>query len=659
MPVGLTERKVLLEMSINEYNIDTAAPTLSTFSFAQIQYKRLLSYLRLPLWLCFLVALLVRALLTIHINGVIDGDEAIVGIQAQHIVQGEHPIYFYGIPYFGSLEAYLLALVFAVAGSSVWTLRAEPALLSLVIVWLSWRLAGLLADKAQLSVYGRRCFMIVATLLAAACPLYDIILEMRTYGGYVEIFALMLALLLSTLQLTIRWGTGAAKSELAWRWAGIGCIVGLGTWVDPLIISAVLAAALWLIGYCVLACVRLRRPDTVILFPSLRSPVRGLLVAPVAIPACLLGGAPAIYWGTTHQWQNFTYMLRLGNSMTSLQPEMRALYPNRLALVGGLTKIYTGCVAPRIIGGALPGESGSLVQTVHVFTFTFGLVCILTALLLFGLSFFLRSPLPGQIRQLVALPVLFGLSTAFFFCTSTAAAGIDCNGDVTGRYATPLMLSLPFLFAAAFTAIIMYLHQHVEQRVFADYAEMDIARSSSTAKAYRRIAIGMEVGLFAILCVYLCAQISTYALTDAGSTFQSPYCSWTPTNDAPIIGYLQHEHVQHAWASNWIGFPITFKTHADIITADPRLLIFHYGINRFPAYYDAVIHADRPAILAFTSSADTYPLLLHILDALHVKYHEQRFAAQAGKDVLVVVPLSRTVSLLESQRFQAIFPLCA
>src|SRR5258708_14291011 len=100
--------------------------------------KQCFALSRLPLWLCLIIALAVRILLVIHSNGVIDGDEALVGIQAQHILHGELPIYFYGIPYFGSLEAYLVAFVFAIAGSSVWALRAEPPLLALVIVCLSW-----------------------------------------------------------------------------------------------------------------------------------------------------------------------------------------------------------------------------------------------------------------------------------------------------------------------------------------------------------------------------------------------------------------------------------------------------------------------------------------------------------------------------------------
>src|SRR3989440_13033905 len=53
----------------------------------------------LPLLFCLLIAIVVRAFIVIHTQGFIDGDEALVGIQAEHILHGELPIYFYNQPY--------------------------------------------------------------------------------------------------------------------------------------------------------------------------------------------------------------------------------------------------------------------------------------------------------------------------------------------------------------------------------------------------------------------------------------------------------------------------------------------------------------------------------------------------------------------------------
>jgi hypothetical protein len=241
-------------MSIEEKRVEgvAAAPafTKNPGGVRQKHWLSIFTKLRSPLWLCLLVALLIRIWLTYHTHGVIDGDEAMVGIQAEHILRGEHPIYYYGQPYMGSLEAYLMAILFAIAGASVWMLRAEPMLLSLVVVWLTWRLAGVLAGAAQLSPFARQAFQTLAALFAAIPPLYDTVLQLRTLGGYIETFVLTLFLLLSVFQLTRRWHECASNKELMWRWAGIGLIVGLGLWVNPLIAAAMLAAAIWIAGFC-------------------------------------------------------------------------------------------------------------------------------------------------------------------------------------------------------------------------------------------------------------------------------------------------------------------------------------------------------------------------------------------------------------------------
>src|ERR1700692_194571 len=192
-------------MSIEEKSVATGVAEPLPTTVTPILRKRWYTIFLSPLWLCLLVALLIRVWLTYHTHGVIDGDESYVGIQAEHILHGEHPYYFYGQAYMGSLEAYLMAVLFAIAGPSVWMLRAEPILLSLLVVWLTWKLAAILADAAKLPHYAKPRFMIIATLLAALPPLYDAIIQMRALGGYIETFVLMLLLLISAFRLMQRW----------------------------------------------------------------------------------------------------------------------------------------------------------------------------------------------------------------------------------------------------------------------------------------------------------------------------------------------------------------------------------------------------------------------------------------------------------------------
>lgn len=616
-----------------------------------------------PLLICLFIALVVRSWLAYHTLGFIDGDEALVGIQAQHILQGQFPTYFYNQPYMGSLEAYLMAIIFAVAGSSVWTLRAEPILLSLVVVWLTWKLAGALADTAQLPLHAKQWFMNVAALLAAIPPLYDTVLEMRLLGGYIEIFIMMLLLLLSALQLTNRRAAGAPGRELALRWAGIGFLVGFGFWVNPLIIYGVLAVVLWIAWDCARLMRRSRSMH------QLRQIV--ILPALASLPACITGMVPALVWGARNQWQNFTYLLQLGGN-TSLRPEVLAQYPTRTAQIIGQVHLYTSCVGPRVIGGSLPQQNPNL-YTLSAPTYLLGLFCIVATGALFALSFaqpagleiktLLRFQLLlGRVRRLVALPLIFIAATSFIFCfTRTSAIGLwHCEYDLAGRYATPLMLVMPFLLAAIFTTVVLF------EAAFYQTGQKDspapenghaalqsASRVPPVGLLEQRIILGIMVG-FLMLSIIL--QVALYGITDPGSTFQSPYCTFAPANNDAIINYMEREHIRYAWAINWLAYPIVFKTHGDIIMSDPLPLIRHIQIlDRIPAYTKAVSQAEQPSMVVLVKHSDPHPLLLKMLDDQQITYRVARFPAEQGRDVLVVTPLNQTVNPTSSAAYYNAF----
>lgn len=663
-------------MSIKEKSIEAAeVKQKPTQALPQLQ-KRCFSALQSPLWLCLLIALFIRVWLVYHTHGVIDGDEAMVGIQAQHILRGEHPYYYYGQPYMGSLEAYLVALLFAIVGSSVWALRAEPVLLSLAVVWLTWKFAGILADTAQLPPFARQMFKTIAALFAALPPLYDTVLELRTLGGYIETFVLMLCLLISAFQLTRRWQAGASHKELALRWACIGFIVGFGYWVNPLVIIAVMAAAIWIVLFCI---VQLTQKQTA--SESHQPPLaflKSLLLSVAAIPACLVGLTPALRWGALNHWANFTYALQLG-SLSTLNINLKPYYHSRLALIHDEIYLYEKYVAPRVISGALPTES-PVMQSIHSFTLDLGLFCIIATAILVVLSLVWHHPQLVRIRQLGALPLLFAICAAFTFCTSVASSVglISFQNDIAGRYATPLMLVLPFFIATTFTLVSMSISKRRLSKAFPkDPAPLssEVAGTSPafppppstseggvpktrSSKGLLGLSLAAQVILFAILLAYIGAQVSTYILTNPDTTYQSPSCPMAPAYNDPIIAYLQQQHVHYAWAITWIGNPIIFKTNDGIIMSDPRTVIYHNGLGRVPAYAEAVLHADRPAMLTIVQHNDTYPLLLKILDSKQVTYTMSRFPSEQGYDVLVVTQLSRTVSLLESKDFKTAFPGC-
>jgi hypothetical protein len=600
---------------------------------------------RSPLLLCLLAGALIRIWLSIRTHGTLDGDEALLGIQAEHILQGERPIYFYGLSYFGSLEAYVVAAVSAVFGPSVAVLRAVTTAFGLVLIALTWWFAGLLADAARLPLYAKKRFTITAALVAAIPPVYDGIIELRTGGGWIESFTIMVLLLILAFRLTTRWHEGASTGELALRWAGIGFVVGLGMWIYPLVTVAILAAALWIVGDSLIAAIKRIRASLPIMraiWPSLKE----LLLAVVAIPACALGFTPGIIWGASHQWANITYLFSLGGGWT-LQ---------RVITISRVSARYGACVAPRVIGGATPSESLPL-TIIHSPLLLLGVGSIAFSVFAIIGSYRWPNQALARARRLVALPALFGACSAVLFCTSSASTSIllGCRNDLGGRYASPLALALPFFLATAFTVISMYITEKASVRQASSVASALAALRAAGTPDQRKYAMSL-LGVFALLVAYFAGQASTYGLTNPDEAFQSAYCTIAPANYGPIIAYLEQQHVQYVWATNLLAYPISFETNSRIIVADP-LALSHpkLAINRIPSYSDAVARADRPTLLVFVKHGDPHPYLLQLLDEQHVTYKTAFFPSQPGVDVMAVTPLNQNVSPLTSPNLEIFY----
>ena len=337
-------------------------------------------------------------------------------------------------------------------------------------------------------------------------------------------------------------------------------------------------------------------------------------------------------------------------------------YPTRLDVIRGMVWFYSTVITPRLIGGALPGENG-VSPALHTGTTLIGLFCIFITLAVVIGSFFSRHPQLRSMRQLASLPLLFAFCSAAIFCASPIAstALLSPQHDLAGRYASTFLLVLPFFFATAITAVVMWTHTHMRAGSGRGTAVFlgTYNREDGRAKAVpTTIAYSTQGILFVLLLIAIGVQAASYGMVDPAMTFQSPSCPIAPANDDPIIAYLQQEHVHYAWAIPWIGNPITFKTNDGIITADPRPIINFSGVTRINAYLQDVSLAHRPAILTFVPHNDPAPLLLWILHAKHITYKAAYFPSEPGIDVLVVTRLSRTLSLYASKYLRDVFANC-
>ncbi|GCE27202.1 hypothetical protein KDA_26860 [Dictyobacter alpinus] len=580
--------------------------------------------LRSPLWLCLLVGIIVRIFLILHGSSALPGDEALTGIQAENILRGLHPIYYYDQPYMGSLEAYILALFFAVAGPSVLVLRIGMTCISLSLVVLTWFFSSALADQAKLKGSVKSIFMIVATLIAALPPLYDVVIELRSWGGYVEAMISMLWIMLAGLQLTQRWQAQASRFELTWRWLWLGFLIGFGFWIDPLVVYAVVAVALWIGGIILVGLLHpVERPD------ARRKLLLETLLAFATIPSAVIGFIPGIIYGFRHNWTNVTYVIHNG-----------AGQPSSLHMKLQLAKIYSTCTAARVIGGSVPTAPD--VKIGHSGVLTAGLVingiCIALAIIAILASIFWRHPVVVRARELTLLPLIFMVITSVVFCFSSIVALetpiTPCMQlDQTGRYAVPLTIALPF-FLAAMMALLWQAtvpsSGRTESQTNAD--DQMVAGRVPQNKTARNVRLPIKIAILLVLVIYFSTQFTAYATSYPPTVFKSAACIKILPDETPLVQYMRQNGIRYAFATGWVADPITFVTNGEIIASEPP------PKGRIHTESAAIAQSDHYAFLFFVHTSDTHFGFQKILDKHHLQYTAKRFPSQPGWDVLIVNP---------------------
>ncbi|MGN9908317.1 hypothetical protein ACTMTJ_12305 [Phytohabitans sp. LJ34] len=327
-------------------------------------------------------------------------DEATMALAALHIAEGRHfPAYFYGQHYMGTLEAFLAAPVFAVAGPSLVALRLPLVPMYLLFGWLMYQLTRRL--------YTRWFAVAVVALLALGS--HSVVQgQVFAGGGYPEIRPLGAGVLLLALLLAsgCRWRLAA--------FAGFGLLAGLAVWDDWLILPYVAAAGLLLAAGC----------------------GRELLgrSGAVLLAGVLVGAAPAV-----------VHHVALGVTGTSLSAMLHLAEGEPAPLAD---RLYGAVLLGVPLGGGLcaPGSCE-------------GWPLLLGALYPFallaaggGAAVALRraAARPERIRQMGRLALAVAAAVTLVAYARSGAAGHTPGASV--RYLTPLLISLPAVLWPLWTA---------------------------------------------------------------------------------------------------------------------------------------------------------------------------------------------------------------
>ncbi len=520
---------------------------------------------RATLPLILLLAFVVRAVLIARAPGVLDGDEALVGIQAERIAAGVErplPVFFYGQYYMGALEAYLAAGVFRLVGPSVAALRLVPLLFALALVALTYELARRTAGRTAARY---------AALLAAVPPLYVGVWSLKARGGYVETLALGTALLVVTHRLL--YGPPAAGLAavsppppverfplLLWRarswgwWLAWGLLAGLLFWINPVSLYYTLT------GAGALGVSALRRHGVREAWRWLPRARPALALVALGV---LVGGLPLWIDNVARRGATFAYLLAgSGGGPGGESPIARA---PRVA------NAFFSLVLPKFVGAWAPWGGVSLrpldALALLLYALAGAYLLLRVAAGRRGVLRYRARPRHGQ-----GLLLAFAVVVAVLFCLSGfGAAALNTFGfDAASRYALPLVSVLPVAAGA-----LIWRLEH----------------------AWRPLGA-------AALAVLLLADGLGYVTPRPNAVFQSEYWAKLPPSEAPLVDALRARGIRDIWINHWAGYPLMFEADRRdpnaLFAADYNDVALHGGVNRLPWALRRVAADPRAAYVLVT-----------------------------------------------------------
>jgi 4-amino-4-deoxy-L-arabinose transferase-like glycosyltransferase len=513
-----------------------------------------------------------------------NSDEAIVALMARHILQGERPVFFYGQAYMGSLDAFLVAGLFALFGEQVWGIRLVQGLLYL----------GVLATTAWLgkNAFGSWKTGTLAALLLAIPSVNVTLYTTASLGGYGE------ALLIGNLSLLCGLSVSRSLSERDSPgpfgiWLLLGFLSGLGLWAFslvlvytlPLVIYLLVNLWRWLSG-----STGWQRTGTIGMegHARLRSVALALGILTLGF---FLGAAP--WWGFAlrHGCQQLWFELRGGaisgvEGLSWLPQVGQHLFS--LVILGGTV----------IFGLRPPWEVSWLALPLLPFVLIFWIGVLIYIVR------FIRRPGPQRSAAWLLVGVMVAVALGFVFSPFGA--------DPSGRYFLPLAAPLA-LFAAS---MILDLRERFGRWAYSLVLLLLLFHLWGTLQSAWRFPPGITTQFYAP------AQVDHRAMDE-------------------LIAFLNQHGEAQGYTNYWVSYPLAFLSEETLIYV-PRLPYhpdFRYTArdDRYARYAEIVAQAGRVAYIT-THNPDLEAYLRERFSGLGISWQE----AQIG-DYRVFYALSRVV----------------
>ncbi len=524
-------------------------------------------------------------------------DEAIVGLMARHILQGERPTFFYGQAYMGSLDAWLVALGFQLFGDSVLTIRIVQSVLYLLIVLTGYLIAWRFSGKTTIA-------LVTGLLLALPVPLL-VLYTTASLGGYSEMLLFGNLVLLLGYEVAQDLNANIALNRRSlWKWALLGLCAGVGWWVNGLLIVYALPVS------------------TLLLYRLLRSTsphgrIRAAFVA-IAVLTFFVGSLPWWVYNFDHQWSALAFYL----PAPGVQNDTHVQYLDGLRTVPVESSEESGTnMAERFIGLLLFGIPG-LTGLRFPWSSTFFLpvvglpVTFLYLAALYTLARDTQNKLLTANGRILTLGMVVGLLAIFILS--------PFGKDPTGRYLLPLVLPFSIAFASL-----------VER----------INRGEALALRMRR---GLQAALVLLVVVYAVFGQITAATNEPGFTTQFDPITHIPHDaDAALIAFLEEHNITRGYTHYWVAYRLAFLSDERLLFV-PALpykfsLILRLADDRYPAYSALVDESESFAFIT-ANNAGLDALLVATFNAQGIQFEQAQiglYTVYYGFDAPPPRPLSR------------------
>lgn len=499
-------------------------------------------------------ALTVAARLPFLVTGKIpfDADEAVEGLMARHVLNGELPAFFWGQAFKGVPEVYASAGAFALFGSSVAVLKSVTLAFFAAFVALNFVLLDRIAS---------RWVAAAASLLLIASPPALVFWSLDASAEYVLIMLLGTVLLL-LVRINADTATAPGNKEDArpgTRLLAIGIVVGAGLWVHQLFV-------VYLIPLAILLAWRNRTWMTMLARPNRLALALGTIAAAylmLAVMAFVSGGfavqlgsiaisatAPQKMARIAAGILSLAALAQLAATSTTAQARecARRYWPLALGTAIGYLPVilFSILVEP----ARSPARVANLRQLLAAAPDIFGnIVPILAG---FKIATTERLPLP----LIAVIPAATALAAFLWFARKR----------LTTDFFALFVVFFPLLFLASGA----YLDTQSYRYLIPWYAGLVVAWSAGSLTLARgRYAIATAI-VAAIIGVHLWQQAIWYQKLQPDM------------QSAATIACLERKGIRGGYAEYWTAYKLTFVAREGIIIAPTD------GIDRYPPYTEFV-----------------------------------------------------------------------